>query len=135
MSESDIENAIKDAEKYADEDKKRKEAVEVKNTADSLIYQTEKTLVDLGDNVSSSDKSDIEDAIKDLKSVLDSEDTATIKDKTDALQQKVYAMTEKMYGAVKGNQNQDFDTSGNMGYEPNEDYVEADYVEYDGDNQ
>ena len=135
MSESDIENAIKDAEKYADEDKKRKEAVEVKNTADSLIYQTEKTLVDLGDNVSSSDKSDIEDAIKDLKSVLDSEDTATIKDKTVALQQKVYAMTEKMYGAVKGNQNQDFDTSGNMGYEPNEDYVEADYVEYDGDNQ
>ena len=135
MSESDIENAIRDAEKYADEDKKRKEAVEVKNTADSLIYQTEKTLVDLGDNVSSSDKADIEDAIKDLKSVLDSEDTATIKDKTDALQQKVYAMTEKMYGAVKGNQNQDFDTSGNMGYEPNEDYVEADYVEYDGDNQ
>ena len=134
MSDADIENAIKDAEKYADEDKKRKEAVEVKNTADSLIYQTEKTLADLGDNVSSSDKADIEDAIKDLKSVLDSEDTVAIKDKTDALQQKVYAMTEKMYGAVKNNQtqNQDFDTSGNMGYEaPNDDYIEADYVEYD----
>ena len=137
MSDSDIENAIKDAEKYAEEDKKRKEAVEVKNTADSLIYQTEKTLVDLGDNVSSSDKVDIEDAIKDLKSVLDSEDTVAIKDKTDALQQKVYAMTEKMYGSVKNDnvQGQAYDAAYDMGTESaKDDYIDADFVEYDENN-
>jgi len=136
MSDSDIENAIKDAEKYAEEDKKRKEAVEVKNTADSLVYQTEKTLTDLGDNVSSSDKTDIEDAIKELKEVMNGEDIELIKTKTDALQQKVYAMTEKMYGAVKNDnvQGQAYDEAYDMGTESaKDDYIEADFVEYDED--
>ena len=136
MSDSDIENAIKDAEKYAEEDKKRKEAVEVKNTADSLVYQTEKTLTDLGDNVSSSDKSSIEDAIKELKEVMNGEDTELIKTKTDALQQKVYAMTEKMYGAVKNDnvQGQAYEEAYDMGTESaKDDYIEADFVEYDED--
>ena len=102
MSEKDIEAAVKDSERYANEDKKRKEAVEVKNNADSMIYQTDKTLKDLGDKISSSDRSDIEGAKKALQDSLSSNDTELIKSNTEALQKCLYDITEKMYNSVKG---------------------------------
>ena len=122
----DIENAIKDAEKYADEDKKRKEAVEVKNTADSMLYQTKKTLDDLGDKVSNSDRNAIEDAKKALEDSLKSDDTELIKSNTEALQKCLYDMTEKMYNSVKGdvNNNQDEYVGG-----ADDDYIDADFTE------
>lgn len=137
MSDKDIESAIKDAEKYAEEDKQRKESIEARNTADSLVYQTEKTLADLGDNVDSSDKADVENAINDLKETLKGENIEDIKAKTEQLQSKVYAMTEKMYSAVKGDNTANEGYTGDMGYETEDnsqekdDVIEADYREVD----
>lgn len=105
MSDKDIEAAIKDSERYAEDDKKRKEAVEVKNNADSLVYQTDKTLSDLGDKVSSSDRTEIESAKKVLQDSLNSGDTELIKKNCETLQNALYGMTEKMYNDVKGGSN------------------------------
>ena len=124
MSEKDIEAAVKDSERYANEDKKRKEAVEVKNNADSMIYQTEKTLKDLGDKISSSDRSDIEGAKKALQDSLSSNDTELIKSNTEALQKCLYDMTEKMYNSVKGD---------NTSYEDNYTESESEPEVYDAD--
>ena len=131
MSESDIENAIRDAEKYADEDKKRKEAIEVKNHADSMIYQTKKTLDDLGDKVDSADRNAIEDAKAALEDSMSSDDIELIKSNTEALQKCIYDMTEKMYNSVKGNNSSAGDNDFNMGFENNsdEDVIDADFTE------
>ena len=131
MSESDIESAIRDAEKYAEEDKKRKEAVEVKNNADSMIYQTDKTLADLGDKMSASDRSAIEEAKKALEDSMKSDDIELIKSNTEALQKCIYDMTEKMYNSVKGNNSSAGDNDFNMGFENNsdEDVIDADFTE------
>ena len=131
MSDSDIENAIKDAEKYADEDKKRKEAIEVKNNADSMIYQTEKTIEDLGDKLPSEDKEKIETAKEELKSVLDSENPDKIKEKVGNLQNVLYSATEKLYNSTKQAENiEDYATYDDT-ESGNSDYVEADYREVD----
>ena len=125
MSDADIENAIRDAEKYADEDKKRKEAVEVKNHADSMLYQTKKTLDDLGDRVPESDRNAIEDANVALEDSMSSNDTDLIKEKTEALQKCLYDMTEKMYNAVKGDANVNDEYVDESG----DDYIDADFTE------
>ena len=125
MSDADIENAIRDAEKYADEDKKRKEAVEVKNHADSMLYQTKKTLDDLGDRVPESDRNAIEDAKVALEDSMSSNDTDLIKEKTEALQKCLYDMTEKMYNAVKGDANVNDEYVDESG----DDYIDADFTE------
>ena len=128
MSESDIENAIRDAEKYADEDKKRKEAIEVKNHADSMIYQTKKTLDDLGDKVDSADRNAIEDAKVALEDSMSSDDIELIKSNTEALQKCLYDMTEKMYNSVKG----DVNDGQSANYDaPEGDFVDADFTEVD----
>ena len=97
LSDADIQKMVKDAEANAADDKKRREAVDARNQADGLIHQTEKTLKDLGDKVSSGDKSAIETAIADVKSVLDSGDAAAIKAKTDALTQVSMKLGEQLY--------------------------------------
>ena len=127
MSDKDIENAIRDAEKYADEDKKRKEAVEVKNQADSMLYQTKKTLDDLGDKVDSSDKEAIENAKAALEDSVKSDDIELIKSNTEALQKCLYDMTEKMYNSVKNDSNGQDDYVGG----PDDDYIDADFTEVD----
>lgn len=127
MSDKDIENAIRDAEKYADEDKKRKEAVEVKNQADSMLYQTKKTLDDLGDKVDSSDREAIENAKAALEDSVKSDDIELIKSNTEALQKCLYDMTEKMYNSVKNDSNGQDDYVGG----PDDDYIDADYTEVD----
>ncbi|HJD61127.1 MAG TPA: molecular chaperone DnaK [Rickettsia endosymbiont of Columbicola hoogstraali] len=99
LSDAEIEQMVKDAEKNADEDKKRKELIEAKNAADSLIYSTEKTLTDYSDKLSSEDKGLVEDALSALKAVLDSEDAALIKEKTESLTAASMKIGEAMYKA------------------------------------
>jgi molecular chaperone DnaK len=98
LSSEDVEKMIKDAEIHAAEDKKRKELVEAKNHADSMIYSTEKALTDHGDKVDDATKSSIESAVADLKEVLESEDSEKIKAKTEALMQSSMKLGEAMYG-------------------------------------
>ncbi len=99
LSDADIEKMVKDAEANAEADKKKKELVEAKNQAEGLIHTTEKTLKENSDKVSSADKDAIESAITALKGVMESEDAAAIKEKTDALMQASMKLGEAMYKA------------------------------------
>ncbi len=97
MSKEDIEKAVHEAEQFAEEDKKQKEAVEAKNTAEHMIFQTEKTLADLGDKVTDADKAPVTEAIEKLKSTIATGDTEAIKADTEALQKAFYPIAEKLY--------------------------------------
>ena len=97
LSESEIDRMVKEAEATAENDKKEREKVEVRNEADSMIYQTEKTLKEMGDKVNAADKQRIEEAVAALKKSLEAGDTADIKAKTEALQQAAYKIAEEMY--------------------------------------
>ena len=102
MSKEDIEKAVKEAEKFAEEDRKQKEAVEVKNTAEHMIFQTEKSLADLGDKVTEDDKAPVNQAIEKLKGTIATGDTEAIKADTEALQKAFYPIAEKLYQAQGG---------------------------------
>ena len=115
MSQADIDKAIKDAEKFAEEDKKAKEAVETKNRADSMIFQSEKTLNDLGDKVSEDEKADVKAAIEKLKSTVAGGNTEDIKADTEALEKAFYKLSEKLYAQA----NPQGDPNMGGGYDPN----------------
>ena len=115
MSQADIDKAIKDAEKFAEEDKKAKEAVETKNRADSMIFQSEKTLNDLGDKVSEDEKAEVKAAIEKLKSTVAGGNTEDIKADTEALEKSFYKLSEKLY--QQSNPQGDPNMGG--GYDPN----------------
>ena len=106
MSKEDIEKAVKEAEKFAEEDRKQKEAVETKNTAEHMIFQTEKSLSDLGDKVSEADKAPVNEAIEKLKATIATGDTEAIKADTEALQKAFYPIAEKLYQAQAESQQQ-----------------------------
>ncbi|MFD2261650.1 molecular chaperone DnaK [Lacibacterium aquatile] len=97
LSDAEIDKMVKDAEANASEDKKRREAIEARNSADALIHTTEKSLAEHGSKISAAEKSDIETALADAKAVLDSGDAAAIKDKTDALAKASMKLGEAMY--------------------------------------
>ena len=97
MSDEEIDRAVKEAEKFAEEDKKAKEAVEVKNRAEHMIFQSEKTLNDLGDKVSESEKAEVKIAIDKLKETVKGNDTEAIKADTESLEKSFYAISEKLY--------------------------------------
>jgi molecular chaperone DnaK len=99
LSEAEVEKMVREAAEHAEEDKKRKAAIEARNHADSLIYSTEKSLKEYGDKVSAGDKASIEQAITDLKGVLDGEDADAIKTRTDTLAQAAMKLGEAMYKA------------------------------------
>ena len=103
MSQADIDKAVKDAEKFAEEDKKQKEAVDVKNRADSLVFQTEKTMNEVGDKVSDADKAPVNEALEALKSAIASGNVDDIKAKSEALEKAFYALSEKLYAASGAN--------------------------------
>ena len=113
MSQADIDKAIRDAEQFAEEDKKAKEAVETKNRADSLIFQSEKTLNELGDKVSEDEKAEVKAAIEKLKSTVAGGNTEDIKADTEALEKSFYKLSEKLYAQA----NPQGDP--NTGYDPN----------------
>ncbi|HNU79798.1 MAG TPA: molecular chaperone DnaK [Bacillota bacterium] len=121
LSDSDIEAAVKEAEKFAAEDKKRKEEVEVRNNADSLVYQTEKNLKDLGDKLGSEDKARIEAELNNVKEALKGTDTEAIKAAAEELTKVFYDISGKIYQANAGAQ-------GPAGEAPQDDNtVNADY--------
>jgi molecular chaperone DnaK len=99
LSEEDIEKMKKDAEAHSDEDTQKKEAIDTKNQADSMIYQTEKLLKDNAEKISDETKKKVEDAIAELKTVLETEDAEKIKAETEKCQQVVYSVSEELYKA------------------------------------
>ncbi len=99
LSEEEINRMVKDAEANADADKKKREAVDARNEADSLVYQTEKTLKEAGDKVNAADKEKIQSACADLKKALEGDNVEEIKAKSEALKQASYKMAEEMYKA------------------------------------
>ena len=103
LSQEDIDKAVREAEQYAAEDKARKEEVDTHNTADQIVYQTEKTLNELGDKISDSEKAEIQAAVDNLKEVNKGTDIAAIKAATDAVQQAFYKVSEKLYQQANPN--------------------------------
>ena len=101
MSKDDIEKAVKEAEQYAAEDKKRREEVDIVNGADQMVYTTEKMLTDMGDKLSDEEKADIRSGIDALKAEVEKKDIEAIKAKQEELQKKVYAVSEKVYKAAQ----------------------------------
>ncbi|MDR3120391.1 MAG: molecular chaperone DnaK, partial [Clostridiales bacterium] len=97
LSDADIDKAVKDAERFAEEDKKKKEEIDTRNNADAMVYQCEKTLTDLGDKLDASDKSDIEAKITAVKDALKGESLDAIKAATEALQKAFYDVSAKIY--------------------------------------
>jgi molecular chaperone DnaK len=102
LTEADINRMVKEAEAHAEEDKKRRELVEVKNQAEALVHSTERMLKDYGDKVPAGDKSLVETAVAELKTAIQGEDRDTIKVKTDALAQASMKLGEAMYQASQG---------------------------------
>lgn len=118
LTSDEIDKAVKEAEKFAEEDKKRKESIEVKNNADQIVYQTEKTLQDLGDKVPAEDKAKVEEKIAAIKAVKDGDDLEAIKKATEDLTQLFYSISSKLYQQDPGAQGAGFnpgDMGGNAG--------------------
>ena len=97
LSDEEIDKAVKEAEKFAEEDKKRKESIEVKNNAEQVIYQTENTLEELKEKIEADDKAKVDAKLDALKAIKDSDDTEAIKKAIDELQQEFYAISAKLY--------------------------------------
>jgi molecular chaperone DnaK len=104
LSDTEVEQMVKDAESHADEDRRLRELVEARNNAENAAYQAEKQLTDLGDSVDDASKKEIQDAIADVRGVLESEDAAEINAKSDALQTSFHKVSEQMYSAAAAQQ-------------------------------
>ena len=102
LSDEDIDKAVKEAEKYAEEDKKKKEAIEAKNQADSLVYQSEKALEEMKDKISEEEKASITAEIEKVKAAITTDNTEEIKASTEALQKVFYEISAKMYQQAQG---------------------------------
>ncbi|WP_085876158.1 molecular chaperone DnaK [Peptoniphilus vaginalis] len=130
LNEEEIEKKVKEAEMYAQEDAKKKDLIEARNNADSMIYQSENTLKDVEGKISDADKTKIEEAIKGLKDVKDGEDLEAIKSKTEELTQAFYAISEEIYKQQAG-QGQ----AGGSQAQADDDVVDADYEVVDEDEE
>ena len=133
MSKEDIEKAVQDAEKFAEEDKKRKEAVDTRNAADQMVYHVEKILADEGDKIPEGDKADIQTKLAALKEALKGEDIDAIKSKQEELTQAFYKISEELYKqaqAAQGGANPGAGYDPNAGAAPNADgYYDADFTD------
>ena len=125
MSQEDIDKAVREAEKFAEEDKKQKEAIEIKNRAEQMVYQSEKTLSDLGDKVSDSEKEPVRAAIEKLRETVKGNDLEAIKADTEALEKAFYPIAEKMYAQSQQGAGPDMGGAG-MGQDGNT-YYSADF--------
>ncbi|MEP3247937.1 MAG: molecular chaperone DnaK [Sneathiella sp.] len=139
LSDSDIDQMVKDAEEHAAEDKARKEKVEVQNQADSLVHTTEKTLEEVGDNVGDDVKAPVQTALDELKAVKDSDDLDDIKAKMEALQQVSMKLGEAVYAQsqAEGADGAAADAEADAGTseQADEDVVDADFEEVDDDDK
>ena len=134
MSKDDIEKAVKEAEQFAEEDKKRKEEVDIRNGADQMVFECEKLLADNGDKFDEADKTEINAKVEALKEALKGTDIETIKAKQEDLQKKFYEISEKLYKAAGA---QGFDPNAAAGFDPNaagaqgDVYTEAPFTDVD----
>ena len=140
MSKDDIDKAVKEAEQFAAEDAKRKEEVDVRNQGDQLVYQTEKTLQEMGDKIDAADKASVESALGKLKETLKGSDTEAIKGATEELTRAFYAVSEKLYAQQGGPQGQPGPDMGGANFggaqdNAGPDVVDADYEVVDDDKQ
>lgn len=135
LSDDDIEKAVKEAEQFAAEDKKRKEEVDVRNNADNMVYQTEKTLGEIGDKVDAAEKSAIQAEVDKLKELLKASpiDVEAVKAQTEAVSQKFYAVSEKLYAAAQQAQQAQQAQGGTDGaqQQSGDNVVDAEYTEVD----
>lgn len=141
LSDADIDKAVKEAEQYAAEDKKRKEQVDVRNSADQMVYQTEKTLGEIGDKISADEKSSIQAEVDKLKEMLKAAtlDVEAVKAQTETVSKKFYAVSEKLYAAAQqaqqAQQGQQQGTDASAGANGNaggaDNVVDADFREVD----
>ena len=127
LTDEEIDKKVKEAEKFAEDDKKKKESIEVKNNAESLVYQARKTLEDA--KVEGSEKDKIEEKIKDIEASIKADNTEDIKAKTEALQQEIYSMSEAMYKNAQASQ--EVQNAGKA----DDDVVDADYEVVDDDEE
>ena len=136
LSDEDIEKAVKEAEQYAAEDKKNKEKIDTKNTADNMVYQTEKTLGELGDKISADEKSGIQAEVDKLKDMIktDDFDVEAVRTQTEAVSQKFYAVSQKLYEQAAAQQQAQQGAAGgtNTG-SADDNVVDADYKVVDED--
>ena len=142
MSKEDIDKAVREAEQFAAEDAKRKEEVDVRNQADQMVYQTEKTLEDMKDKIDAGDKANVETELNKLKEALKGADVEAIKAATESLTKAFYAVSEKLYaqsGAQPGPDMGGADCGGNCGScssdQGGDNVVDADYTVVDDDNK
>ena len=134
MSKEDIEKAVKEAEQYAAEDKKRREETDLRNGADQMIYQTEKTVSELGDKLDENEKKDITDACEALKTAVKGDNLEEIKAKQEALQQRLYAVSEKVYKAAAEAQQAAQEQKGANGT-ANDNVYDADFTDVNDENK
>ncbi len=138
MSKEDVEKAVKEAEQFAAEDAKRKEEVEIRNQGDQVVYQTEKTLEEMGDKIDANDKASVEAAVSKLKEALKGTDSEAIKAATEEVSKVFYPITEKMYaqanpqGAPTG---PDMGGAAAGGSDSDSNVVDADFTVVDDDNK
>jgi len=130
LDDNEVDRMVKDAEAHAEEDKAHKEEVEVRNNADSLTYATQQTLNDLGDKVPAETRSEVEQAIADLKSATEGTDVDEIRTKTEALQTASYKLAEVAYSDAQAAGAEGAPTDA-----PADDVVEADYEVVDDDKK
>ena len=141
LSKEDIDKAVKEAEQFAAEDKKQKEAIDARNEAESLVYQTEKSLGELGGKISDSEKAPVEAALNKLKETLKGSDIEAIKADAEALKQAFYAVAEKMYaqanpqGAPGADCGADCGSCGSQTGPNGETVYDADYKVVDDEEQ
>lgn len=131
LSDAEIQQAIRDAELHAEEDKKKRDLIEAKNNGDSLIYQTEKSLNEFGEKVDGGTRGNIEAAINDLKEALKGDDTERIVNLTNTLTQASHKLAEAMYqqAAAEGQHSAEADAGAQGGSKPDDDVVDADFEE------
>ncbi len=127
MSKEDIDRAVREAERFAEEDKKNKEAVEIKNRAEQTVYQSEKSLSDMGDKVPEADKEPVRAAIEKLKETLKGNDLDAIKADTEALEKAFYPIAEKMYAQQGGAEGAGPDMGGAQAGGDGNTYYSADF--------
>ena len=141
MSKEDIEKAVKDAERFAAEDAKKKEEVEIRNQAEQVVYQTEKTMEDLKDKIDAGDKATLDAAVNKVKEALKGTDSQAIKNATEELTKAFYPITEKLYqqNAQQAQPGPDAgfggSTQGGQNGQGGDGFVDADYTVMDDDNK
>ena len=135
MSKDDIEKAVKEAEQYAAQDKKLKEEVEIRNQADQMVYQSEKTLAEMGDKIPADEKAKVQGGIDKLKETLKGQDTAAIKAATEELTQLFYAVSEKLYQQANPQGAAGGPDMGGAAPNGGEQYYDADYTVVDEDDK